>query len=382
MVPKTAENFRCLCTGASPPPLALVREKVRLGLEGVRAFMSMVLVRTMFARVHARVCVPLHARACKCKGMTGSTACWKPTLVCLRACVLGNARAPMGVCVCAYGRVGGLCLPVPFCARLCKRMCSSVGARPCARSRVRAYSSGEKGLGRDSKKPLHFKNSTFHSTLPCPAFTVLFRQFPHVVRRDHPSVHVPGRRLHRRQRHRRRGAADASDCSLAHRSQEHVRVTWTWCTVRVLCGCASDYSGGLTAEHLRREIPRRELWAEAQRKGAAVDGERGAEHERFAVLYYNGRHAAPRRQTRGVRPGHLGVQRRREDGEGGHVCRRAAVAHFSSQGGKGTPLRGNVSCKALRGAARRSIRAAQASRRRLSKLSTAARWRRNRTYEH
>ena len=256
--------------------------------------------------------------------MTGSTACWKPTLVCLRACVLGNARAPMGVCVCAYGRVGGLCLPVPFCARLCKRMCSSVGARPCARSRVRAYSSGEKGLGRDSKKPLHFKNSTFHSTLPCPAFTVLFRQFPHVVRRDHPSIHVPGRRLHRRQRHRRRGAADASDCSLAHRSQEHVRVTWTWCTVRVLCGCASDCSGGLTAEHLRREIPRRELWAEAQRKGAAVDGERGAEHERFAVLYYNGRHAAPRRQARRVRPRRLGVHRRREDGEGGHVCRRAA----------------------------------------------------------
>ena len=60
----------------------------------------------------------------------------------------------------------------------------------------------------------------------------------------------------------------------------------------------------------------------------------------------------------------------------------SAGAQFSSQGGKETPLRGNVSCKALRGAARRSIRAAQASRRRLSKLSTAARWRRNRTYEH
>jgi cyclophilin family peptidyl-prolyl cis-trans isomerase len=51
-------------------------------------------------------------------------------------------------------------------------------------------------------------------------------------------------------------------------------------------------------------------------------------------------------------------------------------------GRKGNALRGNFSCKALCGAARRSIRAAQASRRRLSKLSTAVRWRRNRTYEH
>jgi hypothetical protein len=119
--------------------------------------------------LEAHVCVPVHAHACKCKGMTGSTACWKPTLVCLRACVLGNARAPMGVCVCAYGRVGGLCLPMPFCACLCKRMCISVGARPCAVRdhacvRIRQARKDSVGIRRS-----RCTSRTLRSTVPCHA---------------------------------------------------------------------------------------------------------------------------------------------------------------------------------------------------------------------
>ena len=59
-------------------------------------------------------------------------------------------------------------------------------------------------------------------------------------------------------------------------------------------------------QHLRREVCRRELQAEALRGGLAVDGERRQGHERVAVLHHHEEDAVARRTTRHLRQDHRG----------------------------------------------------------------------------